>query len=155
MSGKGVGARLNGRIVTSVTDAEMLDLVVRAGGESARRGYVLHRDVLRALYRALRSGLVRSTSAMWPMLEDLVVEWARALKVPPFDGAAEDGTGNLGVCIRCKAGKGGRRQMRVELRWRSGSVLRCSRCGHAALSRQGIAPQSCGSTAPTRGGTGR
>jgi len=116
----------------------MLELVVRAGGESARRGYVLHRDVLRALYRALRSGLVRSVHATWPMIEDLVVEWARALEVPPFDGAADDGTGNLGVCIKCKAGKGGRRQMRVELRWRSGALLRCPGCGHAALGRQGV-----------------
>ncbi len=133
----------------------MLELVVRAGGESARRGYVLHRDVLRALYRALRSGLVRSTSATWPMLEDLVVEWARALQVPPFDGAVDDGTGNLGVCIRCKAGKGGRRQMRVELRWRSGSVLRCPACGHAALSRNGTTPQPGQPKAPAREGTGR
>jgi len=118
-----------------VTDEELLELVVRAGRESARRGFGLHRQLLGALYRALRHGLFRTSGSAGPLVEELLVEWSRALAVPPFDTAADDGTGNLGVCLRCKAGKGGRREMRVELQWRSGALLKCPSCGHTALRR--------------------
>ncbi len=118
-----------------MTDAELLELVVRAGRESARRGFALHRQLLGALYRALRHGLLQAGAGAGPLVEELVVEWSRALGVPPFDTAADDGTGNLGVCLRCKAGKGGRREMRVELQWRSGALLKCPGCGHTALRR--------------------
>jgi hypothetical protein len=118
-----------------VERSELAKLVEVLGHEFVRRGMHAHATKLRIYYFALRRGLAtharNEVDIRWS--EDLVVEWLKLLRIPPYESAYRVRTAQS-PCSRCKArpnNQGG--SFVTESTFPGGWKVRCSSCGEVWL----------------------
>lgn len=109
-----------------MTTAQLAEAVAALGKAMRAQGMAAPLPSLRLFLLALRKGLTgdgHRVQVDWS--EQLVIDWCRALGVPPFDVEVKE----AGVpCLKCKAGKGGRPEPVPVIRWDGGALLRCPVC---------------------------
>ncbi|HMJ14782.1 MAG TPA: hypothetical protein VK524_25395 [Polyangiaceae bacterium] len=111
-----------------------LDPLIRAiAAEFQRHGMDSHLKLLRDYYRGYRahkrwlSGLPRP-----PWHTELVIEWARIMRLPPFENAypvLEHGA----KCPTCTEKRDPLTDVGIRVAWAGGWVIQCRRCGEAWL----------------------
>ena len=116
--------------------ARLLDLVVALGGEFSRRGMRDECRRLRLYFLAVKHGLAGAQHQIqlhWD--EDLVVEWLRLLRIPPFDHhyLVRGET----ACDRCAYQPG---RVVTKAVFPGGSKFECLQCGQQWLLPRATAP---------------
>ena len=113
--------------------SELLALICRLGAEFRRRGMSEHLRRLRVYYLAVRHRLTRGRNELdvrWS--EAHVLDWLRALQVPPYDRAWPVRPRGSG-CPTCGVAQGETPSGRTELVFPGGTKLRCRECGASWL----------------------
>jgi len=115
--------------------SQLARLVAVLGREFVRRRMHAHAGKLRVYYLALRRGLATTgrseVDIHWS--EELVVEWLKLLRIPPYESAYRVRTPQA-PCSRCKArpdNQGG--SFVTERTFPGGWKVRCINCGEVWL----------------------
>lgn len=127
---------MNGRSV-SASNARLLELVTRLGAAFRARGMEEHARRLRLYWLAARHGLLKGRNELdvtWS--EAHVVDWLKALGVPPFEGALPVRAPGSG-CPACPVEPGVVPSARVDLVFPGGARLKCTTCGGQWVEGEG------------------
>jgi hypothetical protein len=109
---------------------ELLGTVERLGREFVRRGMAAHARKLRLYYLALRHRLASAgkheVDVRWS--EELVLEWFKVLRLPPFQHAYEVRPRGAG-CGKCQKTTNDRTALHTEQSFPGGAKMSCYACG--------------------------
>jgi hypothetical protein len=112
-------------------------IVLAIAAEFERHEMRDHLTLLRAFYRSYRA------HKRWLRVQDrppwdseMVIEWARILRIPPFEHAypvLENGA----TCPKCAANKDPLADSAVRMAWAGGWLMQCHRCSECWLQLSG------------------
>ena len=119
----------------------LLACVARLGEEFRRRGMTEHVRLLKLYFLDVRHRLLRGPNELdvrWS--ESHVVDWMKALRLPPFESALPVRWPGAG-CSRCGIAQSTVPSGRTELVFPGGARLRCQSCGDRWLELESTGPQ--------------
>ena len=118
---------------------ELLRQVAQLGREFVRRGMDIHARKLRLYYLALRHRLAspgrREVDVRWS--EELVLEWLKVLRLPPYEAAYEIRPRGAG-CGRCQKTTNDRTALHTEQNFPGGAKMSCHACGAVWLEEDSL-----------------